>query len=156
MQCNFVVIDHYGVIILGEPGIGKSETTLALIDRGHGFVADDLIAVNRYDNQLWGYQLAQESGWLYVHDIGFIHCSNLNIKKNCFFTHHRIDFAIKLSSQSNQYTKINAWQTTIINNNQLPQATISNGNQRNKALLIETLVRGFNMTKKAYNAYITK
>lgn len=36
-----------GVLIEGEPGIGKSETALALIERGHSLVADDITVLRR-------------------------------------------------------------------------------------------------------------
>jgi HPr kinase/phosphorylase len=36
-----------GVLIEGAPGIGKSETALALIERGHSLVADDITVLNR-------------------------------------------------------------------------------------------------------------
>ncbi|MCR4790538.1 MAG: HPr(Ser) kinase/phosphatase [Treponemataceae bacterium] len=40
-----VLVEVYGlgVIILGESGVGKSETALELIERGHRLVADDII-----------------------------------------------------------------------------------------------------------------
>lgn len=36
-----------GILILGESGIGKSETALELIKRGHRLVADDIVTVRR-------------------------------------------------------------------------------------------------------------
>lgn len=36
-----------GVLIEGEPGIGKSETALTLIERGHSLVADDITVLQR-------------------------------------------------------------------------------------------------------------
>jgi len=43
------VIDCYGVgcLITGAPGIGKSETALELVERGHRLVADDMVTVRR-------------------------------------------------------------------------------------------------------------
>ncbi len=43
-----VEIHGVGVLITGKPGIGKSETALELIRRGHRFVADDMVMVKRY------------------------------------------------------------------------------------------------------------
>lgn len=42
-------IDCYGVgcLIMGHPGIGKSETALELIERGHRLVVDDVVAIKR-------------------------------------------------------------------------------------------------------------
>ncbi|HMP73684.1 MAG TPA: HPr(Ser) kinase/phosphatase [Kiritimatiellia bacterium] len=39
-----------GVMIEGEPGIGKSEAALALIERGHSLVADDITVLRRESN----------------------------------------------------------------------------------------------------------
>ena len=36
-----------GVLLQGPPGLGKSETALALIERGHSLVADDITALRR-------------------------------------------------------------------------------------------------------------
>ena len=44
---TMVDIMGVGVLIEGAPGIGKSETALALIERGHSLVADDITVLNR-------------------------------------------------------------------------------------------------------------
>jgi len=41
-----------GVLILGESGIGKSETALELISKGHRLVADDVIVIKKISNSL--------------------------------------------------------------------------------------------------------
>lgn len=41
-----------GVLIRGKSGIGKSETSLELINRGHRLVADDAVIIKRLDNNL--------------------------------------------------------------------------------------------------------
>jgi HPr kinase/phosphorylase len=43
------VVDCYGVgvLIAGAPGIGKSETALELVERGHQLVADDFVILKR-------------------------------------------------------------------------------------------------------------
>lgn len=43
------VVDCYGVgcLIVGAPGVGKSETALELVERGHRLVADDVVAIKR-------------------------------------------------------------------------------------------------------------
>lgn len=41
-----------GVLIKGNSGIGKSETSLELINRGHRLVADDAVIIKRVDNRL--------------------------------------------------------------------------------------------------------
>lgn len=41
-----------GVLIRGKSGIGKSETSLELINRGHRLVADDAVIIKKLDNRL--------------------------------------------------------------------------------------------------------
>ncbi|NLI97304.1 HPr(Ser) kinase/phosphatase [bacterium] len=50
------LVDVYGVglLIVGESGIGKSETALDLVERGHRLVADDLIRIRRRRSLLIG------------------------------------------------------------------------------------------------------
>jgi HPr kinase/phosphorylase len=43
----FVELYGVGVLITGDSGIGKSETALALINRGHRLVADDAVEIRR-------------------------------------------------------------------------------------------------------------
>ena len=43
-----------GVLILGDSGIGKSESAIELIMRGHRLVADDAVEIRRISNQLIG------------------------------------------------------------------------------------------------------
>ena len=52
-----VLVDIYGmgVLIQGDSGIGKSETALELVKRGHRLVADDRVEVYaKHEGTLWG------------------------------------------------------------------------------------------------------
>ncbi len=51
----FVEVEGMGVLIQGESGVGKSETALELLDRGHRLIADDVVLINCLNgNILWG------------------------------------------------------------------------------------------------------
>ncbi|MDP6529947.1 MAG: HPr(Ser) kinase/phosphatase [Gemmatimonadota bacterium] len=49
MTLHGSLVDVYGVglLLTGESGIGKSETALDLVERGHRLVADDIVIVSR-------------------------------------------------------------------------------------------------------------
>ncbi|MEG2675844.1 MAG: HPr(Ser) kinase/phosphatase, partial [Clostridia bacterium] len=47
-------INGTGVLLTGDSGMGKSETALELIHRGHRLVADDAVIIKRYKNELVG------------------------------------------------------------------------------------------------------
>jgi HPr kinase/phosphorylase len=45
-----VLIEVFGIgtLLIGKSGVGKSETALELIERGHRLVADDMVEIRRY------------------------------------------------------------------------------------------------------------
>lgn len=49
-----VLVDIFGIgtLIMGKSGVGKSETALDLIERGHRLVADDAVEIRRVDNDI--------------------------------------------------------------------------------------------------------
>ena len=51
-----VLVEIYGegVLINGDSGIGKSETAIELVKRGHRLVADDAVEIRRVSNSLYG------------------------------------------------------------------------------------------------------
>lgn len=54
MRVHGTMVDIMGIgaLIEGEPGIGKSETALTLIERGHSLVADDITVLRRTSEQV--------------------------------------------------------------------------------------------------------
>ncbi|OGV41415.1 MAG: HPr(Ser) kinase/phosphatase [Lentisphaerae bacterium GWF2_57_35] len=77
-QGTMVDILGIGVLLEGEPGIGKSETALALIERGHSLVADD-ITVLRRDNAgaILGSAVEITRYHMEIRGLGIIHVPSL-------------------------------------------------------------------------------
>lgn len=69
-----VLVDVYGIgiLITGESGIGKSETALELIKRGHRLVADDAVDIKEIDGILKGSSPYITFGMLEVRGMGII------------------------------------------------------------------------------------
>lgn len=74
-----VLVDVYGIgiLITGESGIGKSETALELIKRGHRLVTDDAVDIKEIDGVLMGTSPKITIGMLEVRGIGIIDISAL-------------------------------------------------------------------------------
>lgn len=69
-----VLLDVYGegVMITGDSGIGKSETAIELIKRGHRLVADDAVEIRRIGNSLVGSAPELIRDYLEVRGVGVI------------------------------------------------------------------------------------
>ena len=74
-----VLVDVYGIgiLITGESGIGKSETALELIKRGHRLVTDDAVDIKEVDGELVGKSPRITIGMLEVRGIGIIDVASL-------------------------------------------------------------------------------
>lgn len=53
LSIHGTLVDVYGlgVLLLGKSGVGKSETALELIERGHRLVADDIVTIKRIEDE---------------------------------------------------------------------------------------------------------
>lgn len=75
---SMVDIQGVGVVILGESGIGKSETVLALLERGYSLVADDVVNLRVHDGtDLIGTAKAMAQHLMEVRGIGIIDVSRM-------------------------------------------------------------------------------
>lgn len=52
LHATLVDVFGVGVLLTGKSGVGKSETALELIERGHRLVADDMVIVKKIDESL--------------------------------------------------------------------------------------------------------
>ena len=64
-----------GVMIEGDPGLGKSETALGLVKRGHALIADDLTCLRKdvANNLLYASASDSTAGYMEIRGIGIIH-----------------------------------------------------------------------------------
>lgn len=79
IRVHGVLVDVYGtgILITGESGIGKSETALELIKRGHRLVADDAVDIKEIDGSLKGACPYITKGMLEVRGMGIIDVPSL-------------------------------------------------------------------------------
>ena len=67
-----------GVLIRGRSGVGKSECALALVERGHSLVADDLVHIRKdSENVLRGRSSELNRGYMECRGIGIVHIGEL-------------------------------------------------------------------------------
>lgn len=78
MHGTLLDIKGIGTLICGESGVGKSECALALIERGHSLVADDLTYIKRLsDRELMGSSSELSRGYMECRGLGIINIAEL-------------------------------------------------------------------------------
>ncbi|WP_029512596.1 HPr(Ser) kinase/phosphatase [Mycoplasmopsis iners] len=67
-----VSIGGTGVLIIGKSGVGKSEATLELIQRGHVFISDDAVLIKHIGGNFYGTSPELTRNYIEVRGIGLI------------------------------------------------------------------------------------
>ncbi len=98
---SMVDILGVGVIIMGESGIGKSESVLALIERGYSLVADDITKVTLLDGmQVVGTSSELTRNHMEVRGIGIINVAAMFGVKS-IRVDKRVDLVVSLKTWEN-------------------------------------------------------
>lgn len=85
-----------GVLITGPSGIGKSEVSLGLVERGASLVADDMVFIRNISGHLIASSPKLSSGFIEIRGIGIINVTNL-FGLRAFRRSKKIDIVIKLT-----------------------------------------------------------
>ena len=89
-------IKGVGVMLRGTSGVGKSECALALIERGHSLVADDLTVIKLLDErELMASSRLLNRGWMECRGIGIINIAEMFGVKSLRLE-KRIDMVVSL------------------------------------------------------------
>ena len=74
-----VLMDVFGagILLTGNSGVGKSETAMELIKRGHRLVADDSVLIKRIENELVGTAPERIRYFMELRGIGIINVKNM-------------------------------------------------------------------------------
>ena len=72
---TMIEVGGLGVMIEGDPGLGKSETALGLVKRGNALIADDLTCIRKdvANNMLYGSASDSTAGFMEIRGIGIMH-----------------------------------------------------------------------------------
>jgi len=152
-----VLVDIYGegVFIMGESGIGKSETALELIKRGHRFVADDAVEIKRVSHQtLVGSCPELIKYFIELRGIGIIDVRQMFGVESLKAT-QAIDLIIKLEQwdQNKTYDRLGLHEEYMeILGNKVVCHSIPIRPSRNLAIICESAAINHRQKKMGYNA----
>ncbi len=144
-----------GVIIIGDSGVGKSETALELIRRGHILVADDRVDVTRVHNTLFGTAPELLKGMLEIRGIGIIDVAKM-FGASALMNQTQVEFIINLEKwdDDKEYQRVGIEEETYetILDLEIPRITIPVKDGRNIAFLVETAVTNFSLKQMGINS----
>lgn len=152
-----VLIEIYGegVLILGESGVGKSETAIELVKRGHRLVADDAVEIRKVSNiSLVGTSPDNIRHFLELRGIGIINARRL-FGVGAVKVTEKIDLVVELElwNPEKLYDRmgVDNEYVSILGVN-VPSATIPVKPGRNLAVILEVAAMNNRQKKMGYNA----
>ena len=92
---SLVQVNDTGVLIGGASGVGKSETTLELIERGHSFISDDQVCLSLDNGRLKGEAPEAIRGLIEIRGLGILSIPDL-YGERCCLAGSVIDLAIHI------------------------------------------------------------
>lgn len=152
-----VLVEVYGegVLMLGESGVGKSETALELVKRGHRLVADDVVEIRKVSNRtLVGSSPEIIRHFIEIRGVGILDVKNL-YGVGAVKTTENINLVVNMElwDTSKQYDRlgINDEYTEILGL-KIPSITVPVRPGRNLAIIIEVAAMNHRQKKMGYNA----
>ena len=152
-----VLVEVYGegLLLLGESGVGKSETAIELVKRGHRLIADDAVEIRRITrHKLLGSAPELIRHYMELRGIGVVDVHRLfgmsSIKKDS-----DIDLIVNLEPWSDNavYDRLGVEeQFTTIFDVKVPTLTIPVKPGRNLAVILEVAAMNNRNKKMGYNA----
>ncbi len=151
-----VLMDVYGegVLIFGDSGIGKSETAIELIKRGHRLVADDAVEIKRIGSVLMGTAPELIRNYLEVRGVGVIDVEKL-FGVGAVQDSTQIDLVIQFEkwTDSKFYDRLGLEDSyATIMDVPVPQVTIPVSAGRNLAGIVELAAMNNRQKKHGYNS----
>lgn len=143
-----------GVLIKGKSSVGKSETGLDLIIRGHRLVADDVVEIKKIDEHLYGRSPENIRHFMEIRGIGILDIRRLygvgSVK-----TQTSIDLVIELEDwdENKEYDRLGLDEDfDYILDVRVPKLTVPVKPGRNIAMIIEVATRNNRQKKLGYNS----
>lgn len=153
---NLLEIYGKGVLLIGESGMGKSETTTELIKKGHMFIADDAVDCKQIFSKIIGAPPKFSKGFMEVRGLGIINVPRLfGIEKVKSQT--EINLVIELVEflpEKHNFERLGAdLKYKNIAGIDIPHYLIPIASGKKISDLIEVIVANFKLIESGYNSF---
>lgn len=152
-----VFVDVYGVgiLLMGQSGVGKSETALELVKRGHRLVADDSVEIRQEEyDRLIGNSPPLIEHLLEIRGLGILNIMTL-FGAGAVKRYKEISYVIQLElwDDKKQYERLGIDDDTMkIMDVTIPRSIIPIRPGRNLAVIIEVAAMNFRLKRMGVNA----
>lgn len=152
-----VLVDVYGVgvLITGKSGVGKSETALELVKRGHRLVADDCVEiVQEEEGSLVGHAPELIEHLLEIRGLGIINVMTL-FGAGAVRSHKKITMIanLELWDEHKQYDRLGLDEEKVkILDTEITKMTVPVRPGRNLAIIIEVAAMNYRLKNMGVNA----
>ena len=152
-----VLVEVYGegILLVGDSGVGKSETAIELIKRGHRLIADDAVEIRRVSSKsLVGQSPENIRHFIELRGIGIINARRI-FGMGAVKLQEKIDMCINLEiwDATKVYDRMGMdSEYTEILGIKVPVMTIPVKPGRNLAIIIEVAAMNNRQKKMGYNA----
>jgi HPr kinase/phosphorylase len=151
---NLMEVFGVGVLIRGKSGVGKSETALGLIERGHRLITDDVVRIQlREGKYVVGSGAELTRHHMEIRGLGIVNVQAL-FGAVCFRDNIQIDIIINLESwdPTKEYDRLGMEDEFCnILGVDVPVTTIPVREGRDVVLLVETSSLGYRLKQTGYN-----
>ncbi len=156
ISAGFLKILGLGTLILGDSGIGKSESALELIARGHQFIADDVVQIRLTPRgELIGTAPALSRNFMEIRGLGIINIRAI-FGPRSIARQAQVDLVIRLKKWRRGYEVdrlgLKSGDDMTLLGRKIPQLAIPVAPGRNIATLIEVACKVHILRKKGYSA----
>ena len=154
-----VLVEVYGegILLTGDSGIGKSETAIELLKRGHRLIADDAVEIMKVStNTLIGSAPELIRNYIELRGIGIINVAKL-FGMGAVKTENEINLVVNIVHWNTQevYDRLGLEeQYTDILGVKVPMNTIPVTPGRNLAVILEVAAMNNRQKKMGYNAAV--
>lgn len=151
-----ILLDIFGVgvLMVGESGIGKSETALDLIVNGHKLIADDSVLIKKLDERLVGTSPKITRHFMEIRGVGIIDVERL-FGIGSIMEEKEIELVIELNQWDDfaDYNRLGIDDEHVsILDVRLPKIEIPMRTGRNTAVIVEIATRNYKQKELGYNA----
>lgn len=151
-----VLVEVYGegLLLLGDSGVGKSETAIELVKRGHRLIADDAVEIKRVSKKsLVGSAPEIIRHYIELRGIGIVDVRRL-FGMSAVKDTEKIDLVINLEAwvQGKEYDRLGLEESSVeILGISLPAMTIPVKPGRNLAIILEIAAMNNRQKQMGYN-----